>query len=237
MKETIYTIPLSEVYEKDCECPFCLLEEKLEKEAVEYSVGAAMMESDFRIVSNEKGYCRRHFSMMGKQQQALSLALVLDTHLNEVIKKMKENIKQTPSKKLFSKDGEDKLLSVVEKNNSSCVICERIDNTLEKFAEVFWYLYKTETDFKEKVLNSKGFCLPHFYLIMSKIDAEISGKAKTEARNEVLELEIKHLERINEEVNWFTKKFDYRFTNEPWKNSKDAPQRAIAKLSKFQGEM
>jgi len=233
MKEKIYTIPLSEVYEETSECPFCLLEEKLEKEAVEYALGPSMMEPDSRIVSNEKGYCRRHFKMMLAQQEALSLALVLDTHLNEAIKKIKDASKDAPVKKMFSKGGDDKLLSSVEALNSSCVICDKIEDTMNKFAEVFWYLYKTEADFKEKVLSSQGFCLPHFYHVMSKKDSELSGKNKETARNEICELEIRNLERINEEVNWFTKKFDYRFTNEPWKNSKDSPQRAIYKLSKY----
>lgn len=234
MKEKIYTIPLSEAYEEEnLECPFCFLEERLEREAVEYSLGAAMMEPDFRIISNEKGFCRRHFQDMLKEQKALSLALVLDTHLNEVVKNLKEAAKDSSSKKLFSKNTDDKVLDNLEKVNSSCVICDRIDGTMKKFAEVFWYLYKTEAEFKKKVLASKGFCLPHFNLIMSMIDAELKGKEKEASRKEILDLEIENLERINDEVNWFTKKFDYRFTNEPWKNSKDAPQRAIQKLSKF----
>ena len=233
MKEKIYTIPLSEAYENPSECPFCMLEEKLETEAVEHALGAAMMEPDFRIVSNDKGYCRRHFKMMLSQQEALSLALVLDTHLNETIKKIKDASKEVPAKKIFKKGAEDKLLSTIDSINTSCVICEKLEGTLDKFAEVFWYLYKTEGDFKEKVLKSQGFCLHHFYQIMSKIDSELSGKTKEQARNEICELEISNLERINEEVNWFTKKFDYRFTNEPGKNAKDSPQRAILKLSKF----
>lgn len=233
MKEKIYTIPLSEAYEEPSECPFCMLEERLEKEAVEMALGASMMEPDFRITSNEKGYCRRHFKMMLSEQNALSLALVLDTHLEETVRKIEEAASVSQAKKMFSKGGEDKLLSAVDSVNSTCVICDKIENTLIKFAQVFWYLYKTESDFKEKVLSSKGFCLPHFHLVMSALDSELSQKAKKTARSEICELEINNLKRINEEVNWFTKKFDYRFTNEPWKNSKDAPQRAISKLSKF----
>ena len=34
MKETIYTIPVSEAFEADCACPFCYLYSKLESEAV-----------------------------------------------------------------------------------------------------------------------------------------------------------------------------------------------------------
>lgn len=233
MKEKIYTIPLSESYEQDSECPLCFLEEKLEREAVEYSLGASMMEPDFRIISNEKGYCRRHFKMMLKEQNALSLALVLDTHLNEVVDNLKKALEDEPQKKRFKKETGDKLLDVLSSVESSCVICDKIENTMEKFAEVFWYLYKTEEEFKNKVLSSKGFCIPHFKLVLSMLDKEFSGSEKLKVRREITELEIEHLERVNEDVNWFTKKFDYRFTNEPWKNSKDAPQRAASKLSKY----
>ena len=42
--------------------------------------------------------------------------------------------------------------------------------------------------------------------------------------------QVTNMQRIQEDVNWFTKKFDYRFKDEPWKNSKDAIQRSIKKL-------
>ena len=86
MKETIYTIPVNEAYSVDCECPLCELEKKLETEAVQYSLGSAMMEPDYRILSNEKGYCNRHYNMMFNTENKLALALVLDTHLMEVRK-------------------------------------------------------------------------------------------------------------------------------------------------------
>ena len=41
MKEQIYTIPVNEVYDTDCECPLCELEKKLEKETLDYEIGRA----------------------------------------------------------------------------------------------------------------------------------------------------------------------------------------------------
>lgn len=35
---------------------------------------------------------------------------------------------------------------------------------------------------------------------------------------------------MQEDVSWFIKKFDYRFLNEPWKNSQDAVPRGANKL-------
>ncbi len=235
MKEKIYTIPLTDAFSDAGECPFCALEKKLEAEQVTYALGASMMEPDARILSNEKGYCRRHFEQMSREGKALSLGLVLDTHLNELITKLKKaQDAPVPKGGLFKKVTEkNPLESVLEESQTSCLICDKLHDTLEKFAEVFWYLYKNEADFKEKVLNCQGFCLPHFHLLLSCADHELSGKTLQEATNDVIRLEIENLERINEEVNWFTKKFDYRYQDEPWKNSKDAPQRAMEKLSKF----
>ena len=234
MKEKIYTIPLTDAFAEGGECPFCTLESKLEKEQVSYALGASMMEPDARIISNEKGYCRRHYEQMSRESKALSLALVLDTHLNELIDTL-EKAAQTPAKSGFFKQPkeEEPLETVLKRAESSCLICDKIQNTLEKFAEVFWYLYKKEPDFKQKVLDCQGFCLPHFLLLLSCASHELSGKALTDAKKAITELEIAHLKRINEEVNWFTKKFDYRNQNEPWGNSKDAPARAMEKLSKF----
>lgn len=235
MKEKIYTIPLTEAYETDCECPFCHIEEEIEGRAVEYAVGASMMEPDSRIISNEKGFCGRHYRAMQEESKALSFALILDTHLNEIISRIKVcSNSSVPKKKLFRKSIKDKsiteFLSTLE---SSCVVCDKINDTMFKFAEVFWYLYKNEKEFKSKVLNSKGFCLPHFRLLLENVCSEIKGAEAKKCTDELIELELKNLERLNSEVNWFTKKFDYRFTDEPWNNAEDAPKRAVIKLSKF----
>ena len=38
------------------------------------------------------------------------------------------------------------------------------------------------------------------------------------------------MDRIQEDISWFIKKFDYRYQNEPWKNSQDAVPRTVNKL-------
>lgn len=236
MKEKIYTIPLTEAYEEDCECPFCKLERQLEQEAVEYALGASMMEPDSRVNSNEKGFCRRHYSQMLQQQgKMLSLALVLDTHLASVIGKMEE-IAQKKSSGGFLKKGQAKheeLAQLLDDAEASCVICEKIDSALEKFACTFWELYHKEKEFHAKVNESRGFCLPHFSLLLRTAEKELRGAALEQLTEELTGVEIENLKRVNEDVNWFTKKFDYRYQDAPWKNAKDAPPRTAAKLAKF----
>ena len=41
---------------------------------------------------------------------------------------------------------------------------------------------------------------------------------------------IESLRRVNQEVNWFTQKFDYLNQDKPWGTSRDAVERAITKL-------
>lgn len=236
MKETIYTIPLSDAFGEPCECPFCKLEKQLETEGVEYALGASMMEPDSRMISNEKGFCRRHFEQMKGQQKALSLALVLDTHVQEVIGKIEKNADNIESAKgLFKKKSPivENLIQELDKLEGSCAICDKLNDTLEKFACVFWYLYKTEPVFKQKVMDCQGFCLVHFRMLLSTASKELSGEKLDVAVKELIEIEIKNLKRISEDINWFTKKFDYRYQDEPWKTSKDAIPRTIEKLVKF----
>ena len=42
---------------------------------------------------------------------------------------------------------------------------------------------------------------------------------------------FENMERVNGDIGWFIDKFDYRFKNEPWKNSKDALPRGIIKTN------
>ncbi len=236
MKEKIYTIPLTEAYEEPSECPFCKLEKKLEEEAGTHALGASMMEPDSRIVSNEKGFCRRHFTQMTEQKgSALSLALVLDTHINCVIEKMERAAKKKASRRLWRKEkrAKDELCEFVENTEHTCLICDKIESTLEKFACTFWELYHKEPEFYDRVNQSKGFCLPHFAFLLKMAEKELSGSKKEMFKKKLTEVQLQNMKRINEDVHWFTQKFDYRNQEASWKTSKDAPARAIEKLVKY----
>ena len=81
MKEKIYTIPINDAFDIDCECPVCEFENQQEKQRIEYTLGASMMEPDSRIFTNKLGFCKHHTSMLLKCENKLSFALVLKTHI------------------------------------------------------------------------------------------------------------------------------------------------------------
>src|SRR5690554_2113317 len=92
MKEKIYTIPVTDAFKNDCECPMCILDKKLEDENVEYILGPFLMEPEGRIQTNKEGFCQKHFEMLyNTQANRLGLGLIVDTLLceqNSILKKM-----------------------------------------------------------------------------------------------------------------------------------------------------
>ena len=232
MVESIYTIPLTEALDENCDCLFCYLEEKLEHEQIEYALGAAMMEPDFRMLSNERGYCRHHMGMMSRAKKALPLALVLDTRCDEVLKKIKDADNFSKKSVFFKKDKSayETLKNTVNSLANTCLVCERIDSTMNKFLNTFWYLYGKEPEFKERFLKSKGVCLPHFARLLSALESTSGAKREIYAK-ELYDIELNVLEHEKNEVFGFTKQFDYRSDKSEWKVKKDAHLNCASRLS------
>lgn len=232
MKEKIYTIPINEAVDLNSECPLCIIAEKLERDALDYTLGAAMMEPDYRMLCNEKGFCNSHFSKLFKMSNKLSLSLILDTRLEELRKQFSAYEKQIDSRHkksgLFKKTDAAPFQKPVLQ---SCVICEKINNTIDRYAEVFFYMWEKDSDFKERILSSKGFCMPHFYYLCQKADRHL--KNPDEFIKPIYEKQRSELERLQEEIHRFTLKFDYRNKDMPWENAKDAPLRTIEKTAGY----
>lgn len=251
MKEKIYTIPVTDAFSVDCECPLCVLEKKLEEDAIEYTLGASLMEPDHRQTTNELGFCRTHFeALYNKQVNRLGLALIIDTFLqnkNSTLKQIYESkvesleqdantgIVKNISKKFSSKQtNTEKLISELvaelDKIHNSCAICSKLEHTMDRYVDVIFYLYFKEPDFRENFQSKKGFCLKHLQLLLSSTTKYLNTSQAAIFTKNIMEMQIENLERIEKEVDWFTKKFDYRYNDEPWGNSKDAVVRSIQKI-------
>lgn len=241
MKEKIYTIPINEAFEEDCECALCFLEKKLEKEAVEYTLGAAMMEPDFRILSNEKGFCNKHYGMLFSKQNKLSLSLILDTHLEELIinlKQFKKDISKANDSKfsfLNKKDNSPcKILSdELSKKECTCVICDKINNTTKRYIDTLFHIWKSDNSFREKVLSHKGFCMRHFNILIKESATYLSKSDSNEFIRLIYNKQIEELSRIQEDIHKFTLKFDYRNKDMLLGDAQTAPIRTIEKISGY----
>lgn len=229
MAEKIYTIPINEAFDKaiqnePCDCPFCLLQEMLEQNELEIIMGASMMEPDIRIETNKKGFCKHHFDQMYERGNRLGLALILESHIAEVEKKIFEGGTLLDGKG----EKEQAKLDSLEK---SCYVCDRVNLSFLKMMDNMVYLWETEEDFREKFKKQKYFCLPHYKQLLEFGRNSLGKKQFAEYFKQAREIEKAYIAELGGDVSWFCKKFDYRYDSEPWYNAKDAIPRALAFLS------
>lgn len=234
MKEQIYTIPVHDAFNEPSECPFCAMQKKLEDNTVEYVLSPSYMEVDVRGETNRLGFCQRHMERLYKEGSSLGVGLMLHSHLKAQHETINELLKTASGKKkLFAK--KDDTLSELESYRlqfkKSCYVCSRAESTFERYVKAFFTLYKKEAGFKDQVFSNKGYCLDHFMMIYEKCTQELGAADAEEFRAKLSAMEDENLKTLEDDVEWFTRKFDYRFAKEPWKNSKDALPRAIQKVN------
>ena len=232
MKYTLDTIPVLDAFRTDCECPLCRLRIHCEDQYVDSMLSSAYMEPEWRIRSNETGFCTRHFELMFRRRNRLGLALMTHTHMQEVAASLEKILEEgAPRRGLFAKKSEgDGAPAKIRARIAGCVICEQTDAALRRYGYTIAQLYFTSSEFKTLFAQSKGFCLPHLALVLELAAETLSGAQQAEFQKAVAALELDNLRRVEGELEWFTLKFDYRNDGKPWGNSQDAPERAINKL-------
>ena len=226
MKEDICSIPISELFEPKEGCPLCRMDKMLEDRLAEYITGAAMMEPDVRIKTNEQGFCGEHLEMLLESANKLSLALMLQTHLEALSKKLYADsvplLKKSPDPK--------KQLAVLEKKRRSCYLCARINEFMNATYSAFAYMYKSDGEFDKRIRQQPYFCLKHMRLLMEAGARELSKDACREFCKTLNDVNSAYAEALAGDIDWFCKKFDYRYKDEDWKNSKDSVERAVRYL-------
>ena len=225
--ETIYTIPINEVFEENrnaetAACPLCLLKRRLEANELDLILGASMMEPETRIKTNQEGLCRKHYGKMLTMKNRLGLALMLESHLDEVKKGISDGL--LPFKKGAS------AVAYMEALGKSCYVCGRVEGHFTRMCENLAAMYGADGEFRKKLTAQPFFCLPHLEAMASAAKKVLSGKQYTAFWEDAAGVSRGYLESLREDVSWFCKKFDYRYENEPWYNAKDSIERAAAFL-------
>lgn len=239
MKEKLYTIPLNDAVNANDECPFCYIERSVEQDLLDFTLGSgsSYMESDVREATDKAGFCRMHFQKMFDYGNTLGNAWILKTHYRRTIEEMKKQFHgYTPGKAAIrSRFGKkspasDELTDWIRTKDQSCYICSRFAETYERYLDTFFFMYKKDPSFREKLQNGKGFCLHHFGDLCEKANTALNEKEQKEFYRQMFPLMEQNMERLFEDVAWLVEKFDYRNKDADWKNSKDAIQRGMQKL-------
>ncbi len=233
MKNQIYTIPINEAFDSECLCPICEIANKLDREAVDYTLGAAMMEPDFRTATNDKGFCKAHYAALLAKGKALPLALIMQSQYqvqNDRFKAppaaAKKGLLKKASVRQTALIQSDAILTFAE----SCAICDKTTGTMKQFLTNIIFLWKTEEKFKEN-FAANTFCMPHFALL-TRYAAEGLGDGDFEAFYTALcKKQVCENEKLSADLDKFTQLFDHRNEGTPSPQVRSALRRCIHNYS------
>ena len=221
MRESILTIPVNEIFEPKCGCPICRMRDMLEQRTIEYIMGAAMMEPDVRIETNKLGFCKTHFEQMRDCKNRLSLALMLQSHLQDIQKNIFNR------KSFFEgKTAKQKKVSAI---NNDCFVCSKIEWGMSRLMVTFFEMFAKSRDFRELFNEQEMLCLPHYDLLVSMSSDSMEKRYQKEFVDACNNLVSKYLDSLEQDVSHYCRMYDYRNTGKDadWVNSKDSIERAI----------
>ena len=157
--------------------------------------------------------------MMAERRSRLPLALILETHLDEVAKNIKHKKSRPDKKEIKSGDVEKK----------SCYVCDRIEWSKQRMYATIAKLYSEEMDFRELFRQQPQICFTHYRELMAFSAPNVSSRWRKEFEKDVDTITLKTVQAIRDDVHYFTTMFDYRNAGEnaDFKNSRDSIERAI----------
>ena len=156
--------------------------------------------------------------MILSRKNRLSVALMLESHLKEMEKKIKSPVAKAETSRCFVCDE-------VERNMTAL-----ISNTLKK--------YESDMEFRRLFEKQETLCLPHFYELCSAADKKMGRRFRGEFKSAAKELTLRSIESLHGDVKHFCDMFDYRNNGEnaDWGNSRDSLERAVLFLTSYDPE-
>jgi len=114
----------------------------------------------------------------------------------------------------------------------SCHICNIIKSQFQRYLATFFLLYKqNDSEFMELLRDGKGVCIHHLADVLDTAPQYINDKQQKELRELLFAQMETNLDRMIDELEWFQKKFDYRYRDADWNGAQDSVQRAMQKIA------
>jgi hypothetical protein len=243
MKYKLETIPVWDAFKEDTECPLCFLKEKAEERYLKFYLGSSVMNPETRVEVNKTGFCPHHYSGLLQMRSNHSLGLMTHTHLEKRMELLETHFKtlKNEASKISGKSVslKSKKLSGAIRNlekhlkdhEDSCMICKRIEYTIQRYTYTIIHLWKTDGEFKDFFLKSNSFCFHHLPSLLTMAEESLNPGKMGEFVEDLINLVERNNERIEKEILWFTQKFDSKNFDKPWGTSEDAHYRTIQKLT------
>ncbi|MBQ9103545.1 MAG: hypothetical protein IJY57_00465 [Clostridia bacterium] len=210
---------IKEKFNSPCDCPLCEIKRVVEEQFLHEFLNDAVMETRSRGLVNEYGFCSKHFDMLYKRQNKLSLAVQISSRIFA----LGDIIKQESSIKGAKKQAEK-----LKKAQSTCIICKLSDESMEKYYKGIAKLYADEESFAIAFKSTKGFCLEHYSALLEhSINAGFKAKQFVK---DLTNLQINSINRLTEDLNKYCQKHDYRNAYKPLGSAENVLPRTKLKL-------
>lgn len=215
---SIEHIRIYESFEKKEKCALCRSIEEFENQVLNSISTDLVMDLDFfPKFGDEYTFCDYHMSKMEDMRDKLGMAIMLKKLITLEIRKMESGQPENKSSKLFIKKSHDK----------KCFVCEKVNiKSMNSDISITLDLWKNKESFRENFRKQEYFCFKHNRLLINEAKSKLSKKEFQVFREEITNVQMKYCKDLENDLEWFINKFDYRYSNEPWYNSKDSIYRA-----------
>jgi hypothetical protein len=159
-----------DAYARGGECPFCDLEEAAESTYLKSFQHSRVMEPNVRVQTNRVGFCPGHYRKLYDGENKLGLSLVVHTHLQNVIQQVGMALdalaKAMDGRKV--KENLPAAAAPITAVRRSCFICDLLIADMDRYAFTVLYLWSRDPSFSIVFRASRGFCLPHFMVVLKE---------------------------------------------------------------------
>jgi hypothetical protein len=195
-----------DAYARGGECPFCDLEGAAENTYLRSFQHSRVMEPNVRVLTNRMGFCPGHYRKLYDGENKLGLSLVVHTHLQHILPQIGAALDGVV-KAANGRNAREHLAAAagpIAALRDSCFICDLLAADMERYAFTVLYLWDRDPEFSAVFRASRGFCIPHFMLILNQASTSMRADRLRGWLAETIPLMRGSLERLEGELHAFT---------------------------------
>lgn len=223
-------------------CPFCQLEKKVTLNYLRFYLSDAVMVPETRVQMNETGFSRDHWRLLLQDQRRLPLALAAETRfkrfreqLSPELKKLKTEARLLSEKSglgalTAGKDGLKKSVASfadsLSRHQASCLISQRVKETMNRYLYTAAHLHKTDKDFPEP-FTKITLCANHLTAVAEMAAETLDGVAAGKLIAAALDAAERGWQQTQADVYQFTQLFEHASGGD-FSGVTDAPERVVS---------
>jgi hypothetical protein len=217
-------------------CAVCTLAQQTVRRYLQAIARESITDVDVRALLREAlGFCPRHaWQWLDSAENGLGTALVYQDLAINLRRALASDIRQEEHAgklmaRMFGRSAERQMPAGLSAQRG-CPSCEVQTLTEQRVLDS---LLKnvTRAEIHDAYAESDGLCLPHLHAAMGR------GARRAEALRQLKTHFDRALERLEADLAEFIRKQDYRYQHEPIGPERDAPSRAIGRISGERGAL